>query len=721
MCEILAPAGDKNSALAAINSGADAIYLGLKQFSARSSADNFDLAELKEIIDYAALFGVKVHVAMNTLVKQSEVADFINGVKSAYAAGADAIIIQDLFLGKAIHETYPEIVLHLSTQAGVCNAYGAKLAKEFGFSRVILARETTFEDIKKIADIIETEVFVQGALCTCFSGQCYFSSFAGGNSGNRGKCKQPCRKLYSIDREGFEECAYRLSPSDLCAGENILKLKDAGVYSFKIEGRMRRPEYVAAAVSHYKSLISGGKGDISALKRTYNRGNYTAGLAFGQDKSFLSSAVQGHIGEYAGTVKVIGGRFLCESDMKPSKGDCFKVLRSGHELCGARFEGEGKRGFFVSSSTRLKNGDKLFITTDTALNARLLSSKRLREVCVSARFAEGCVPEVSIDGVRFAGEEPLGRAESRPLTADDVRACFSKVGVLPFAVNFGEIQIEGLPYLGMAKLNAFRREVYEKYVKLLTDKHRTELTGELAVPRQIFGENGKTAVMCRSLCKLKADIGILKPSSYSSVDGLTAGFGGKKYLYLPPFLSGADIELIKPIAKLFDGIYCEGFYGIALAKELGMPLFAGIGFNVGNTFAVSYLSAHTEYYCVSKELTAGEADGLCGENCFALTFGGIKLMDLIYCPFGRTCRSCDRRAVYTLTDENGRKFPLRRYETTACRFEIYNCANLLCGKTAGVLADFTVTGDLSDKLCNADALKDALGATTRGHSTLPVF
>ena len=196
MSEILAPAGDKNSALAAINSGADAIYLGLKNFSARSSAENFDEIALNEIVRYAHAFNVKVYVAMNTLVKDSELNGFLSDLLSAWNGGADAIIISDALLGAFIKRNYPEIVLHLSTQAGVCNAYGAKFAKKLGFSRVILSRETSINDIKEIASIIETEVFVQGALCTCFSGQCYLSSFAGGNSGNRGKCKQPCRKRY---------------------------------------------------------------------------------------------------------------------------------------------------------------------------------------------------------------------------------------------------------------------------------------------------------------------------------------------------------------------------------------------------------------------------------------------------------------------------------------------------------------------------------------------
>ena len=252
MSEILAPAGDKNSAFAAINAGADAIYLGLKQFSARSSAENFGVEEFAEVVKTAHLFGVKVYVAMNTLVKNTELENFLRSAAEAWNNGADALIVSDIFVGKFLKQSFPQICLHLSTQAGVCNAYGARLAKEYGFDRVILARETAIEDIREIAQIIETEVFVQGALCTCFSGQCYFSSFAGGNSGNRGKCKQPCRKRYSIDRDGFDEYAYRLSLSDLSVGANIGKLIDAGVCSFKIEGRMRRPEYVSAAVGYYK-------------------------------------------------------------------------------------------------------------------------------------------------------------------------------------------------------------------------------------------------------------------------------------------------------------------------------------------------------------------------------------------------------------------------------------------------------------------------------------
>ena len=197
MLEILAPAGNMACATAAIYNGANAIYLGLGNFSARQGADNFDAAAFEEIVKKAHFFDVKVYVAMNTIVKNTEIDSFISSVVYAWNKGADAIILQDIFLGRLLKERYPSIILHLSTQAGVCTVEGAKLAKEYGFSRVILARETPLQAIKEIAEIIETEVFVQGALCTAFSGQCYFSSFAGGNSGNRGRCKQPCRKTYA--------------------------------------------------------------------------------------------------------------------------------------------------------------------------------------------------------------------------------------------------------------------------------------------------------------------------------------------------------------------------------------------------------------------------------------------------------------------------------------------------------------------------------------------
>ncbi|MDE6373605.1 MAG: U32 family peptidase, partial [Clostridia bacterium] len=569
--------------------------------------------------------------------------------------------------------------LHLSTQAGVCNAYGAAYAKELGFSRVVLARETKLADIAEIAKIIETEAFVQGALCTCFSGQCYLSSFAGGNSGNRGKCKQPCRKRYKIDRKGFDEYAYRISLSDLSVGEDIKKLADVGVSSFKIEGRMRRPEYVAAAVSYCKKSLNGTAAatDLSALKRTYNRGNYTKGLAFGQDKSFISSAVQGHIGEYLGTVGVENGKYICRTSVKCSAGDGFKILRDGRELCGALWQENVKGGFCLKSSTRLKNGDKVFITTDGNLNSRLIADKRTLEIELTASFAEGVAPRICLNERVFTARFNAEKAQGRPLTPDEVKRCFDKTDVYPFKINYKKINIDGEVFVPASLLNAFRREVYSRFYSNYARNglpiiEKTQLLPEKSAPRK----NSKTAVIATDLRGVNADIGILKPAAYSGdIYALTEGFAGEKFLYLPPYLSGEDIGRIKPLVSLFDGVYCGGNYSVPLAKELNKKLFAGTGFNLFNYISVSCCPA--DYVALSKELTVAEVKPLARENAFYLTAGDIAVMDLIYCPFGRSCRDCDKREFYTLTDENGREFTLRRYDSGECRFEIYNCAPLV--------------------------------------------
>jgi putative protease len=739
MLEILAPAGDENSALAAINSGANAIYLGLTAFSARSSAQNFDKEALKKIVERAHLFNVKVYVAMNTLVKDEELQPFLQNMIEAWNIGVDAFIVQDIYLGKYIKQIYPQIKLNLSTQAGVNNVYGAMLAKEYGFERVILARETKLADIKEIAKIIETEVFVQGALCTCFSGQCYLSSFAGGNSGNRGKCKQPCRKLYSLDRKGFEDKSYAISLSDLSVGEDILTLADAGVVSFKIEGRMRRPEYVAAAVNYYKNILNGhvAESDKSALKRTYNRGNYTKGLAFGQDKSFISSAVQGHIGEYLGIVKVVSGKFICLTNVKCAQGDGFKILRGGKEICGATFGGEVKGGFILATNYRLKNGDKVFITTDVQLNKTLLDVQKKRDIIICVEFKEGERAKVTVCGKTYESDFVLQSAKSSPISESDIKKCFDKVDGLPFNLVYDSIKIIGASFVPSSQLNAFRRDIYADVVTRLTQNNNEKVKELLPIPNSDISckkphINAKTGVIATNLNKLKADIGILKLDDYGAgketILSLLSNFDGEKFIFLPPYFTGDDIKNFENNLSLFDGIYCDGYYAVPLAKKHNKKLFAGTGFNIGNSLSLKQIDA--DYIAISKELTTREARALAKENTFYLTVGDIKVMDLIYCPFGKSCASCDKRNVYTLTDENNRAFPLRRYKTGECRFELFNCASLVSQNNfTGKLFDVTLPSydgktDINKIIeCASDGeeLKKIYKNYTKGHTENPVL
>ena len=705
MLEILAPAGNAECATAAINNGANAIYLGLSSFSARQGAENFDKAAFCATLQKAHFCGVKVYVAMNTIVKDEEIDNFLQSILFAWNEGADAIIMQDALLGKLIHEKYPEIVLHLSTQAGVCTLEGAKFAKECGFSRVILARETPLAEIAKITAYIETEIFVQGALCTCFSGQCYFSSFAGGNSGNRGRCKQPCRKQYAYNRNGNAEKNYALSLSDLCVGEDIQKLIDVGVVSFKIEGRMRRAEYVGAAVRYYRAILDEAEGikeALSDLKRAYNRGNYTKGLAFGQDKRFLSPVVQGHLGEKVGVVKVINGKFYVESLFKPRQGDAFKILRDGKELGGAIYVKTEGKSFIIGSKIRLKNGDSVFVTTDSAVNERVLQAEKAGNLNISLRFIEGENPIAKWGDICLVGETTLQSAQNRPLSREELENCFRKTDGLPVKVTFEEIALGGNIFIPKSELNAFRREFYAKLADV-TAKH-----GNVAYECQpisftkICGNNDKTAVIATDFTGVSTDIAIYKADDLRSAlpESFTSG-KFEKYLYYPPFATEQDLLAMDERVResKIDGIYVENYGGIVYARERNLKIFAGTGLNLINQLSINafLVIPKAEYYAISKEANAEEARALVSEKAFLLSSGGIKIMDLCYCPFGKTCSVCDKKSVYTLTDESGREFPVRRYVAADgnCRFEVYNCADLIgIGlKNAGALLDLTLVKD----------------------------
>ncbi len=711
MCEILAPAGDEAAFFAALRAGADAIYLGLKDFSARKAAANFSPEQLKNCADAAHALGAKVYVALNTLVKEGELSAFFAGVLSAWNAGADALIVQDIFLGSLLKETYPEMVLHLSTQAGVCNIYGARLAKRMGFSRVILARETPMEDIEKIAAEIETEVFVQGALCTCFSGQCYMSSFAGGNSGNRGLCKQPCRKKYRIDRAGHEGFSYALSLSDLCAAQDVPALVRAGVCSFKIEGRMRSAAYVGAAVKYYKDVLKGEKestlsGDVSALKRAFNRGNYTRGYAFGQDKNLLSPYVQGHMGERVGTVCAAGKNdkyAFVRSDYIPCDGDGFKVIRAEKkEVGGGAWRAsypQKSGGFFLARGEDFREGDGVYLTLSAKQNeAAGEGEERRAELTVGAHIAVGEPPRVRVSGrfgaLEFTADFAAEAAKSAPFTEEDFAACFQKTDRFPFRIRFGEIAINGSCFVLRSALNAFRREVYSAVFAALAGERkplceRAPRLPEAAIKRKPQPRNGGETVLiggdpaAAARRGMKINYAVFCPHDYKNEEEYRQFFRDSeyyawhKYLYLPAYCVGKDLEIIEKHLGGFDGVYAEGTFALEWLRGRDIKVFAGTGFNLFNGVSARLAQEAGAYRAVlSKELSLAEMAKIENADLFVFAGGSVKVMELGHCPFGKDCARCDKRFCYTLTDEQGRAFPLVRYENSVCRFEIYNSAAL---------------------------------------------
>lgn len=408
MLEILAPCGSPESLEAALNTGADAVYLGLRSFSARKNAANFTQEEFSSAVDKAHRQGVKVYAAINTLMFDDELSELENAVRFIDEAGADAVIVQDMGAAQFIKQTAPRLHLHASTQMTVTSASGAEFAKRQGFTRVVLPRELSLEEIRNITSNvdIETEVFVHGALCVCLSGQCLLSAFLGGRSGNRGLCAQPCRLNYKCgDRENV------LSLKDLSLIDKLKELEQAGVTSAKIEGRMKRPEYVAAAVSQCRAALDGQKADMELLRSVFSRSGFTSAY-------------------YDGTFKDMQGVRLKEDTEETPE-----TLKKLRELYRAPY-----KRFTLDMHIEIKKGTP---------------SK-----CIFT-----CNDMTAI----VIGETPAP-AVNRPLTQSDVTERMGKLGGTVF--NAGEITCDIDPDLTLSAsaLNQLRREGVEKISLLIAEK-----------------------------------------------------------------------------------------------------------------------------------------------------------------------------------------------------------------------------------------------------------
>lgn len=696
MCEILAPVGNKENLISAINAGADAVYLGLTDFSARKSAENFNFDELRYAVSYAKTFGVKVYLTVNTLVKESELNSFISAVNTAYSCGVDAFILQDIFLGKYLKEIMPEITLHLSTQAGVCNVYGAKLAKRYGFSRVILARETKILDIEEICKVIETEIFIQGALCTSLSGHCYFSSFIGGNSGNRGYCKQPCRKEYEYVVGGKRiKKGYLLSLADLSVQEDIVSLKNLGVKSFKIEGRMRGKEYVACAILYYKSLLN-GKNDKKLLENltiSFNRGDYTKGLSKFQDKNFISYKVQNNIGLEVGKVKLLSkSAITLDKSQTFVNGDAFKILRDGYEVATATVI-NGK----IVYKGDVKVGDSVRLTKKVDLFDSLGIINKKLDITVTVDLQVGKKLKLSSGGVTVETESEITKSINSPITKSEVIQNLNKTDVYPYKVTVIFNNFDDNAFIPKSVFNKLRAELYSNlfYVKTAKKPYIIAKYTNNYNCKTAGGNGAKSAVIVSNLSANTAlyDEVILAPYDYNNlpIEGVK-----NVWLYLPPFTSCEDIKIIKDKIKHFKGVYADGVWGLELCRELNVKLFAGVGFNVFNSIDVNSLISEgvdKGNICASKELSLLEISNL-KSDLFVLSNGLIEVMDLIYCPFGKNCKNCEIINDFELVDSENRVFPVKRYKLSECRFKVYNMAKLKEVKNYSTITDLSLKVNL---------------------------
>lgn len=332
--KLLAPAGDMDSLKMAIFNGADEVYLGVKNFNARN-IEGFNLESLKEAVEFVHLYNARIFLAVNILFTDEEMQSAVDLVVDAYNLGVDAFIVQDIGLINILHTLYPEVELHASTQMGIHNLEGVRVVESLGVKRVVLARETPLEEIKRIKSNskVEIEYFCQGALCVSFSGNCYMSSYLCDASGNRGKCKQLCRLPYDFLHNGeVKKSGYLLSCKDINMLAKLQELESVGVDSLKIEGRARRPYYVAIATRVYRKALDGEK-TKNDLPLAFNRG-YTAGYFDGN--SGIISNLQNHIGVEIGCVQKVnlGKKFnevFISSKQKFSPKSILKFYRDGKE------------------------------------------------------------------------------------------------------------------------------------------------------------------------------------------------------------------------------------------------------------------------------------------------------------------------------------------------------------------------------------------------------
>lgn len=499
--KIVAPAGNMERFYAAVKAGAQEIYMGLKGFGARRNAENFTLEEYKEAIDYAHKRGVKIFLTLNTIMMEKEMEFLYPNLKVLYEHGLDAVIVQDLGYFKYMKENFPNMEYHGSTQMTVGNHYEAEYLRKLGFTRVVLPREMTFEEIKKIREntSIELEIFVSGALCICYSGNCYMSSFIGSRSGNRGMCAQPCRKKYE---NSSGEKGYLLSPKDQLLGfEEIKKLKEIGIESIKIEGRMKDPNYVFETVSYYRDLIDGIKAQEKSSE-LFNRG-YSKGYFYGNDNYIMNKDYSYNLGKNLGLLsgkelklksrvvlgdgiiylskdfEKLGGGYINKIELK--NGDMSRKSAEANEVIVLKDVPRGSKYVFKSYSKEVND------------DAQSKMKKEEQRLLISGNFighiGEKPVLELVAKNnlgievaVKVIGEKEIEKASKKSLTSEELREKISEMGDSTFTLGEFSCDIDEGIFMPLSVLKSLRRDCVEKLEKELVESYRRKAGNRYSLP-----------------------------------------------------------------------------------------------------------------------------------------------------------------------------------------------------------------------------------------------
>ncbi len=599
--ELLAPAGSFECLLAAVEAGADAVYVGGRRFGARAFAKNFDIDELSRAVVYCHLHGVKLYVTVNTLIEDREMPEVLEYCAELYRIGVDALIVADLGTIRAIRRYLPKMEIHASTQMSVHSTLGANAAAELGITRTVVAREISLENIKSVTENskCEIEVFLHGALCVCHSGQCLFSSMVGGRSGNRGECAQPCRLPFAGGK-------YPLSLKDLSLAEHIPELINSGVASLKIEGRMKSPAYVYTVTKIYRKLLDENRGanksELSELRRAFSRDGFTDGY-------FTGNIARGMTG------------IRSEEDKEKSR-----------DFADMTF-----------APTRLKTRASVKIELGEPSQMTLAMGEKTVTVT-------GAVPE---------------EARSAPLTHDGVLERLSKMGNTYFTLDKEDIDLslgEGLN-LAPSALNALRRAAVEaleytgRELCPFAYENNHIPTAKAFSTAQFFNETAFLGAVSKNK-ELISALDMTFVPLFSAEETLSKSNG----VYLPPIVLDNELEEVVAAlekAKKQGVMYTlvSNIGQIELALSLGFLPIGDFRLNITNSESLAaYEEMGVGFSILSPELTLPKARDIGGG---VITYGRIPLMITERCFISENF-GCERCESAVLVDRRGERFPMKR-------------------------------------------------------------
>lgn len=729
--ELLAPVGSFDALKAAVQNGANAVYLGGKDFSARASANNFDREELIEAVKYAHIRDVRVFVTTNTLIKQDEIEDFVEYAKFLYDIDVDALIMQDIGVAMLIHDLLPDFELHASTQMVAHSLEDVQYLESIGFKRVVLARELTVDEIKYICDNtnVDIEIFVHGALCVCYSGGCLMSSMIGNRSGNRGRCAQPCRQKYTmIDISTGEEIhsngEYLLSTKDLNTIEDVDKIIETGVLSLKIEGRMKKPEYVATVINSYRNAIdeyqSTKKVNISTetmedLYTIFNR-KFTKGLILGEvGEDVMNSNVPNNQGLYVGKVvdynkKAKRLKIKLEGTLK--KGDGINLgggtigrIIKGKEIAQIGYKGETIELDFIGEA---RKNQPVFKTSDTNLIDKAQKTytqdkefaKSLIDAEITIKLGE--YPELKLidknnNSVTVKGDKLVEKALKVALGEEKIETQIKKLGNTPYELDDLKINLDEGVSMPISLINQMRREAIE-----LLDEARIPVKGRAYKDSKIkyspkkyakdINSNSKIRVKINNIEALKSIINLdIDMIYYEDVATLEqamamATANNKKLIYSAPRIvrNKEYKRLEKSNEYCKENVQISALGQVKYYKENSENVSFDVDYylNPFNSETINhYKKEGATTVCISQELNIHEIKETAKYTDMEIetvAYGYIPMMLSEYCPMGVVARSCkkDKRCAtckeskYVLRDFKGEEY--RISQDLFCRSTIYN-------------------------------------------------